>query len=134
MGPLQRRAGGLWASPLSNLRWSLGGKANALGASIERRTQDPKPSLFLIAPEFRVRLNGPGSVPLLYPALQESRQAGGPGSCFKEDVQASGRWGHGVCRHPSDQREVENGAVGESGQPLGWGLGCSRAQSSGETG
>lgn len=32
-----------------------------------------------------------------------------------------------MCRHPSDQREVENGAVGESGQPLGWGLGCSRS-------
>lgn len=26
------------------------------------------------------------------------------------------------------------GLWGESGQPLGWGLGCSRAQSSGETG
>ena len=50
----------------------------------------------------------------MVPALQELRQAGGPGSCFKEGVQASGSWGHGVCRYPSGQREVKNGAVGES--------------------
>lgn len=71
---------------------------------------------------------------MLYPALQELRQAGGPGSCFKESVQVSGSWGHGVCRHSSGQRNIENGAVGESRHPLGWGLGCSRAQGSGETG
>ena len=70
---------------------------------------------------------------MLYPALQELRQAGSPGSCFKEGVQVSGSWGHGVCRHSSGQREVENGAVGESRHPLGRGLGCSRAQGSGET-
>ena len=71
---------------------------------------------------------------MLYPALQELRQAGGPGSCFKEGVQASGSWGHGVCRYPSGQREVKNGAVGESTHPLDRGLGCSRAQGRGETG
>ena len=73
MGPVQRRLGSGGRGRVSEqasprqLKMELWGKPNALGAPVETRTQDPIPSLFLMAPEFGIKPAGGWRCPFAPP-------------------------------------------------------------------
>lgn len=87
MGPVQRRLGSGGQGRVSGQasppqpKMALWEKPNALGAPVETRTQDPIPSLFLMAPEFGIKPAGGWRCPFAAPhalGTQAGRGAQGP--------------------------------------------------------
>lgn len=90
----------------------------ALGAPIERRTQDPKPSLFLMAPEFWVGLTGDWGGPFAVPCPPGTEAGRGPRVLLQGErsgIWELGPWSVQALLRPEEHREW--GCGGEQTPP-----------------